>query len=63
MSDMKIKKCPFCGEKAYYWKAMWNFSGNGFYRVICKSSICFVTPQVFADTKEDAIKKWNIRRK
>ena len=54
---MKIKRCPFCGHKAFTYK---NEYGN--WHVMCK--LCFAeTMDIYDKGKTGAIEQWNMRYK
>ena len=57
----ELKKCPFCGSKAYAYKSK-NFLGQEYWGIECESNECIVHTMV-ADysTKEEAIEAWNKR--
>ena len=61
--EIKLKPCPFCGQgvKHYIREAGWMFAAE--FIVGCYSESCFIRPNSTAVNKEDAIIKWNTRRK
>ena len=55
---MEIKKCPFCGVRAYAHK----IAGTNFYDAHCGNEDCGVQPRtVRCESREKAIKMWNRR--
>lgn len=65
MSKIKLKKCPFCGEKPELWEipAGWTNGSQTQWQVVCGSgAFCpggASTRQ--CDTKQEAAAAWNTR--
>lgn len=58
MDEIKLKPCPFCGEKAQMLDTG-NYWPKTYYRVI---SLCFCCMQgKLYDTPDDAAQDWNKR--
>ena len=58
--NVKLRPCPFCGEKATMWKVATALYAVGcFGDVLCPCNITKVAPLYY--DKELAIKRWNSR--
>ena len=57
---MKLKPCPFCGEKAELYGKCGRWKN---YNVGCCNGKCFMQPRTdfYGDNKEEAIEAWNKR--
>ena len=60
MSEIKLKRCPFCGYEAKSVKAHRVFEKP--YVVVCENEKCRASVGMFSATKEEAIKQWNTRK-
>lgn len=58
MTDIELKKCPFCGETAKLIEHPFHNLPSSF-GVICQK--CRSQSSQFFDTAEDAASAWNIR--
>ena len=57
----ELKKCPFCGGKAYSYKSK-NLLGEMFWGIECESNECIVHTMIAEyPTEEKAIEQWNNR--
>ena len=53
----KLKRCPFCGQRASLWK-----DDDGFWYAGCREGFCGVSPCTSGqETKREAAETWNIR--
>lgn len=57
MSEIKLKYCPFCGEKPKMATCDWGYSVKEYW---CYCSSCGCETQKY-HSKEDVIEQWNCR--
>ena len=59
MNEIKLKRCPFCGGKAFVRQ---NKDAMKTYSAYCGNEDCSASPKVSAYGKEMAIQLWNTRK-
>ena len=58
MKNEELKPCPFCGHEAVLHQSDCIYSD---YDVGCFNGECLVEPHAWAESKEEAVTKWNTR--
>lgn len=63
MAGMKLKPCPFCGDKDKDAIEIVEYCIEEYWKIGCINVYCVAQPSVTGETREEAIKAWNRRSK
>ena len=57
--EQQLLACPFCGSKSHIKEG--SIQGVFGYKIYCRNLRCYIRPEVFDQSKNDALKMWNHR--